>query len=208
MDWKIKLRNEIWDLHIEVPKSAKRIGVMFSGGIDSTLILSLLCLAQKRDDFEITAFTVENSQNYQIHCRAILSLPFFKSVLYTDNISNGARFDGVIKQGIKSVLDKDNIDLVFTGVNSNPPVPMSGAPIRFSAEQINSIPKLRCPFVEVTKDWIIETYYQVPEIAALNLLPLTHSCTAQSLGECGNCFQCKEKTWAFSKIGREYINGN
>ncbi len=195
-------------IDIALPKTIKNVGVMFSGGIDSTLVLSLLQLERLHQDFNLTAYTVENNAGYNFHCLGILEQEFYSAIKYVQNISNDGRFDGVIKTGIGNVLRLAEVDILFTGVNQNPPIALEGAPTRFSKTELTAIPKLRCPLVETTKDYIIQAYFQIPELANLDILKYTHSCTQRPRGHCGLCFQCKERMWAFAAIGQEIIYDN
>ncbi len=195
-------------IDIDIPKTVKNVGVMFSGGIDSTLVLSLLQLERLHQDFNLTAYTVENKTGYNFHCLGILEQEFYSTVKYVQNISNGGRTDGVIKTGIGNVLRLSDVEILFTGVNQNPPVTLKGAPSRISKAELSAIPKLRCPLVETTKDYIVQAYYQIPQLAKLDILKHTHSCTQKPRGRCGYCFQCQEREWAFGAIGQEILYDN
>ncbi len=193
---------------IDIPKTVKNIGVMFSGGIDSTLVLSLLQLERLKQDFNLTAYTVENIIDYNFHCLGILKQDFYSTVKYVQNVSNDGRFDGVIKTGIGNVLSLPEVEILFTGLNQNPPMTLKGAPSRISKTELSAIPKIRCPLIETTKDYIVQAYYQIPELAKLDILKFTHSCTQKPRGHCGYCFQCQEREWAFRAIGQEVVYDN
>lgn len=192
-------------IDIDIPKTVNNVAVMFSGGTDSTLLLSLLQMERLKQNFELTAYTVENNLSIDFHCKEILKNPFFSNVKHVSDISNAKRFDGIIRIGIGIVLRMPEVEMVFTGASHLPPIPISGAPDPIRKEDILPFSKLRCPLIETSKDYIIQAFYQIPELKNLDLLRLTHSCTSLPRGRCGYCFQCKEKEWAFSQLGKELI---
>jgi 7-cyano-7-deazaguanine synthase in queuosine biosynthesis len=198
-------QKEQFVLDLSELKYHSNIGVMFSGGIDSTLILSALQKAKSKYRFNLTAYTVENNNGYDIHAKNILAMKFFEGITHVNNVSNFGRLDGTIRESISYVMNLPDLDLLYTGVNANPPTKIVGAPNRFSAEQIRQFTKLRCPFVELTKDYILQAYYQWDWLREFNILEKTHSCTNLKQGSCHKCFQCLEKEWAFNQINRNFI---
>jgi len=185
----------------DIPDSAKRVGLMFSGGVDSTLVLSVLAQIQREAEFDLTAFTVENKNDSESYARSILQLPEFKNVRHVANVPNDADFTGVIDRGIYNVLIRDDVDVLFTGVTSNPPHLMEQGPFRRGQEILDKYSKLRCPFMFLTKDIVLRMYMQHCHIDWRELYKKTHSCTQLPVGECGACFQCVEKKWAEAESG-------
>ncbi|MEQ1723949.1 MAG: hypothetical protein ABL930_12295, partial [Pseudobdellovibrio sp.] len=128
-------------ININIPAEFNNIGLMYSGGVESTLVLSLLVLySQKIRPLNIIAYTVEKSDNYEYYSSKILNQDFYKNVKHITKIPN-QRSDGVIKEGISIVLQKKEIDLLFTGVNKIPDEYIGPfGPTRITAEEVSGIP--------------------------------------------------------------------
>lgn len=190
------------DINLGLGLSTKSVGILLSGGVDSTLLLTLLQLESEKKNFKITAFNVENKSGYETHCRQILSHPFFKSVQFIPNVPNSNDYSGIIRDGIAYVLRQDDLDLVYLGINKNPDFFHQGKPVRRTADELSVYKKLRYPFLNLQKDRIVEIFCLIEDSLRLNILKLTHSCTVKSSGQCGYCFQCVERKWAFEKNSR------
>lgn len=190
------------EIRIEIPIEAQRIAVMFSGGVDSTLILALLQIEKMKRPFDLTAYTVDNKMEYEVKAQKILRNPFFQGISHVADIPNGQRYDGIIKEGIRNVLVRPDVDLVFTGVNKLPDFEIPASPIRITPEEVQKVTKLRCPVLHLTKDFIVQAFFEIPEIRNASILGLTHSCTNKLEGSCDQCFQCVERRWAFERIGQ------
>ena len=94
------------------------------------------------------------------------------------------------------------MDLVYIGINKNPDIIHPGKPARRTKAELQVVKKLRYPFIDLTKDAVLELFYGIDELKNTNILEYTHSCTSNNTGQCGKCFQCVERSWAFDKIGR------
>ena len=185
---------------IEIPENISSVAVMFSGGVESTLVISLIKLySNKIRPLQITAFTIEKSDNYEYYGAKILALDFYSKIEHVTKIPN-ARSDGVIREGISHVLKRPEVDLVFTGLNRTPDVFIAPAgPKRDSPEFIATVPKLRCPMLHLTKDYTVFALKSLKELIGVDVYNMTHSCT-QSKTPCGDCWFCKERAWAESVL--------
>ena len=186
----------------DLDASITKIGVLFSGGIDSTVLLCLLQLQRKIKNFEITAFNIENTNLYEVNCRKIINLPFFSGIKFIEKVYNAEIFDGNIKTGIIEVLNKEDLDLVYIGINKNPDITHPNKPVRRTKAELQIAKKLCYPFIDLTKDEVLKLFYGIDELKNSNLLEHTHSCTSHTTRQCGECFQCAERSWAFDKIGQ------
>lgn len=174
----------------------RRVALFMSGGVDSTLLCWRLNQLSIEYGFELVLLTVENTMNYEQNVRSILlsgRLAPNPNLTWKYNVDNGKRFDGVIDGAIlRTIMDRE-FDVVYTGVNQNPPHFIANAPERITPEKARRFFKLRCPFIALTKDAIFKHYI---DNRLLELYALTHSCTNYTVGECGYCFQCIEKLWS------------
>jgi len=105
---KRKLSNLIEKAVIERAKDIKKFGILFSGGVDSTLI-AFLC---KKHGFDFTCFTIglENSQDIEYAKRIAEKYNFYLK----HKILPLEEFENVIKSTIK-ILNSDEIVWVSVG---------------------------------------------------------------------------------------------
>jgi hypothetical protein len=174
----------------------RHVALFMSGGVDSTILCWRLNQLSIEYGFNFTLLTVENQLNYEQNVRAIILSGYLApnpNLKWSHSIDNGKRFDGVIDGSILRTLMSREYDLVYTGVNQNPPHEIQNRPQRITPEKAALFHKLRCPFIELTKDVIFKFY---TDNGLMGLYELTHSCTGMPVGECGACFQCVEKKWA------------
>lgn len=174
------------------------IGIMLSGGLDSAVLLFALCraLAYHKQRVPITAYTVPRVSSH-LHAgrvrKAVIGSTGYPFVTHNTDVDNRGSDPGAVFEGIKRVVLGAPESHIFTAVNQNPPVHINGIPpVRI---QENPMPgRLRMPFLHLQKDSILEA---AKSIGATHIFPVTHSCTEQEFGRCGECWQCGERAWAF-----------
>ena len=188
--------NLIVDLGIEPSK----VAVLFSGGMDSTLVLYML-LEEKRLknlNTEIHCFTAPQLGR-KMHSEEILSLPEFSGkCIHHEDVKNET--DEGIRPMLLELLHRGWT--VYTGTNAVPDEPIGG---RYPARKYKDpLPaNLFNPFRYAFKHHILEAY---SKLNIEHLISKTHSCTEQEIGECGICFACYERAWAFKKLGLKSTN--
>lgn len=190
------------EVKIELPANKKRIGVMLSGGADSAVLLYLLALERKlgETDHELIPFTVARPDGAWNYVQPIVN--WIKAKLdidLPDPIQVGDPTLHHSQQGRSGELQakKDfNIEHFFYGSQQHPPVPMPGDyPAR--PDRVD-LPGTTIPFALVDKRHTLDLYNV---FNVWPLIELTHSCTAQTEGRCGECYNCKEREWALSELG-------
>lgn len=127
----------------------------------------------------------------------------------------------ILRSHNEYICHQEKLDAWFAAVNLNPDIPINGALEDRNSGHIPSIFEhmntLIChPFIHTRKDWIIQQYF---DYNLQELLNLTRSCEGdkidypdvfgdldyetyvpgQYVPECGQCFWCKEREWAFDK---------
>jgi len=188
-------------IKIDVPLNS-RVGLIFSGGIDSTLLLILLNRLKQERNLQITTFTIENNCGYEYFATSILSDPLFAGIKGVMSVENGGDFSGFIDNAIEKIMSRNDLDLVFTGVNAVPEaLKMIDHPIRPTEEIVANYSKLRCPLLNATKDVVIKAFMQHLDSHERRLFLKTRSCTNVTVNNCGQCYQCIEKKWAMDQIG-------
>ncbi|CAB4241682.1 Queuosine biosynthesis protein QueC [uncultured Caudovirales phage] len=196
------------EVKIELPPQHKRIGVMVSGGADSAILLYLLALERKmsNSDHELITITVPRTDGAWDYAGPIVS--FVNNLLGTSIPQPIMVGDPTLhhsdqtNSGERDARKKHNIEHIFYGSQKHPPVPMPGEypsrPDRVEYVNNAGIVTTTCPFALLDKRHTMALYeiFQV-----WSLIELTHSCTAQTKGRCGECYNCVERAWALSDLG-------
>jgi tRNA(Ile)-lysidine synthase TilS/MesJ len=181
----------------------KHIGVMFSGGADSSILLFLLHqnnIIENRN-CKIIPYSVPRRTGTIHHTKNVVDYlkNYFKREL-PDTVYVGdpdVHHSKFAMTGIRDALCKYKADLVFCGDTKNPDEPLDTtfvAPFRGKS----GIPMIHQPFLNFSKNEIMSIYF---ENNVEDMLKLTHSCSVEVFGRCNYCYFCKEREWAFSKLG-------
>jgi hypothetical protein len=189
-------------IEIKFYEGKHRVGVMLSGGADSAILLYLLALERKLEgsDQELIPFTVARPDGAWNYVKPIVDkINQMLGTAIPDPVQVGDPTLHHSKQGRSGELEargKYRIDHFYYGSQQHPPVPMPGEyPAR--PEQVE-LPGTTIPFALVDKRHTLGLY---EVFQAWPLIELTHSCTAQTQGRCGECYNCKEREWALSELG-------
>ncbi len=190
------------EIKIELPSDKKRIGVMLSGGADSAILLYLLALERKlaQSDQELIPFTVARPDGAWNYVKPIVDkINDMLGIKLPDPVQVGdptLHHSQQGRSGEREARAKYNIEHCFYGSQQHPPVPMPGVyPAR--PDKIE-LPGTTIPFALVDKRHTLGLY---ETFDVWPLLEITHSCTAQTEGRCGECYNCKEREWALGELG-------
>lgn len=191
-------------LVFQMPKVdlTRSLGIMLSGGLDSSILLMLLNEFVPSEQIHI--FTVPRADNAYYYATELV-----KSInqQYQTNfrqpcmVSNGQGFHGAqVWKGIQEVLSTYSfVDILYLAEN----IPPDKSQIEFNtvypvrARSSNIHHKIKMPFWHLKKYHIIDIARQ---FRWLDLLNYTHSCCVQAEGRCGNCFNCLEREWAILQL--------
>lgn len=175
--------------------SNKNIGIFLSGGLDSSVLTYLLFMYKKELNLNnnIEIFTVPRYDDSVIHADRIV-----------DYIENKFGISNIIKHhvgypflhhniqvlsGILDVVDRPELDIIFWASTKNPDCLPDG-PNRHTSPH----PKVYTPFLKFTKDEIVKIAI---DLNLIDIMKLSHTCTESKLLRCNNCWQDKERAWAF-----------
>lgn len=191
-------KNFIFDI-TEYPKD---IAILFSGGADSALLF-YLCSSQIVNlnlDTNLTLYVIDRHNGpipyaqsiYEEICKKLNSTQF---PLITLDIPPTHNSNQVL---VASDQIKNNAshDVLLWGINQYP------ADTTIRPKAISSFTEtdfIRMPFKNYAKDIIIEQFYQ---LGIEDILHNTHSCGWKTEGYCEQCFNCRERIWAYNKLGR------
>jgi len=104
----------------------------------------------------------------------------------------------------------DKVDVLYSGNTKNPPIALQthfAAPDRSGSETVEkNVFKFTMPFIQSTKKDIIDSisgslvdYVGRNNVLLDYIVNYSHTCTQIHFGRCNQCWQCKEREWAFSE---------
>lgn len=177
-------------------QSDKQYGIMLSGGLDSAVLLALILLENK--DINIQPFTIPKHDGALLYINAIIAhINATCQVELPRTITVGNQNLPHAEQGpsaVREIKQKYNVDQLFFGSNQNPPIILEGLnPIRIKTDDASIV----CPFFDLYKTDIVKL---AVEHDLQDLFNITHSCTEQQVGRCNQCWQCRERAWAFNEL--------
>jgi hypothetical protein len=184
----------------------KKYGIMLSGGLDSAVLMYLILKENK--NVNIQPFSIPKQDESHMFVPKILE--FFEvlfdieipsTILIGDSsVHHSQQSTVAIKQIFK---DYAEINFIYFATNQNPThnfdydrYSKGSYPDRVKA---SPHPKILMPFIEMYKDEILKIVFDNDQG---ELLKITHSCTEQKTGRCGQCFQCNERAWAFRQLDK------
>ena len=200
--------NFIKQVNIKLPEGKQRIGVMLSGGADSAVLLYLLCLERRMDKStqEIIPFTVARPDGAWDYVKPIVEWVRNQLELTVEQLPDPIKVgDPTVhhsKQGRSGEIEarsKHGIEHIFYGSQAHPDRALIELPGEYPSRPASvELPGTTCPFALVDKRHTLHLYdiFQV-----WPLIELTHSCTALTVGRCGECYNCVERTWALADMG-------
>lgn len=195
------------------------VGVFVSGGLDSALILYYAL--KKYTANRIHIFTVAVGSKEQLGPKHAIDV-VNKCVDLTGNRNVEQHISYVYEKTLqpfnlpdlaKEYLYRGDIDVLFFGVNENPPeevtVEWPGGPnlvtdLRDPNEEKSEFPweGWITPWININKKEIAKMYED--EGLMHSLFPLTRSCIKrpEDTGKlhCGECWWCKEREWGFGSL--------
>jgi len=169
------------------------IGVFISGGLDSAILAKLLLDTKQKLNTtnKIVFYTVPRTDDSFTHARRIL-----KFIGHDNTISqvgnHKTHHSRQVLSGIIEALEDDSVNIFLLGDTSNP-VALPEGPIRIKSDNI----RVHQPFFDYTKDEVIQLAI---DLEYTELFNQTHTCTESKTLRCSNCWQCRERAWAFTKL--------
>jgi 7-cyano-7-deazaguanine synthase in queuosine biosynthesis len=163
-----------------------RVGIFISGGLDSALLYHLLL---KEDKNIVPLLLFNNRQQYN---RALAVIEYLQTLHQTDCkpilVSNED-----IRQAINEAIWL-GFDLVYLGVTKE----LEEFLVDWQPNNFQETKRIRGPFKDMDKSQVVKLAI---ENQAEHLFLITHSCAVQTQGRCNLCNRCRERAWAFTKLG-------
>lgn len=191
-------------MYIKIPSDCEKIHILFSGGMDSSILLYLLSKQLKKEnrDIPIHCYTMPNVSSHRTVLR--ITKWFEERNYHFTNLLLRKQF--LIRDLVENILTV-NVGYVYTGCNKvvedkfTPTVyiehdtpPFRGQP--FGEKHIR-------PFIDMDKREVMELYIKEN---VMDLLAITRSCGSKISFEskkCGGCYFCMERQWAADMLGIE-----
>lgn len=199
----------ISDVNIYI--DSQPIGIMMSGGADSTVLFYIL---MKHAPGPISVFSCGNGRtNYQEVEGALRVINRCMQIFDRRDVSFYGHWENhKLKENMfnMDLIIKSGIRLMYSGFTRPPPdgsIKDYDTEAAFvpegNTEKINEVfhvdGHLYAPFANINKKKIAELY---KELDIEELYSYTRSCESLTLigGHCGKCWWCKERIWAFGKL--------
>ena len=207
---------------VEIELFDKPVGILCSGGADSSILLYLLA---KYTSHEIHVFTTATNAKGRSNVKPTINV-VEKIIQLTGNINIVHHIRYLETQNIRALVlptepffNNGSIHVMYSGETANPPEDVLA---RFNGTQDADTLQRRnpnkvrptymekefgriCnPFLNIDKVKIAEIYKEYGLVDSL--FPLTRSCETldkelqDAQAHCGVCWWCEERQWAFSRL--------
>jgi len=192
-------------MKIAVYPEYKVTNILFSGGMDSTILLYLLAKEIRQNNHDIKIIC--NAFGSSINKKNLLPIiNYVRDKFSVDVQLIKIRKMQLIRDIVKSIFEVYR-GVVYSGCNKvitdkftpTKYIPNDTPPVRGPA--YNEF-HLR-PFIDMDKVELMNIYI---EEDILDLLKITHSCGTMSESHCGECYFCMERMWAANSLGIKDIN--
>lgn len=187
-------------MRITIPSDCKKIHILFSGGMDSSILLYLLAKQVMEDvrDIPIICHTFLGGISKSAANKVIQ----FITKKFTVHISHRYHGNKYKIREITHLIQTTEPGYVFSGCNKvvdgvfTPTQYIPGDTPPWRGPALNN-QHIR-PFIEMDKIAIVQIYV---DENVLDLLSLTHSCGVSGNDKCGGCYFCMERQWAIDFFG-------
>ena len=188
-------------INIEIYDDCKDVGVFFSSGTDSSILLYLLAKENLETKKNIITFTIPKHDGAALYCNPIVDYinnELKTNVPYPILIGDpDLHHSMILPMAMRKALSQYPSLRLYVGENQNPPEPVKMPGVYPNRILKSPNRKITRPFNHLYKYHIIDLYYQFNQT---DLLKLTHTCTERQVGRCNECFQCHERQWAFDVL--------
>jgi tRNA(Ile)-lysidine synthase TilS/MesJ len=182
------------------------IGLSISGGFDSTVLTFIVLnyITTNKLSTKLSIITVPRFDDSVVHSNRVIKHfnDYFKLELSLLVKGDPTLHHSMqVYSGLKQcLLEYDDI-VIILGDTKNPEILASdsNAPVRVKSQTT----KVFQPFIEYDKTLILQlaNYFGILN----DVSALTHTCTQSKLLRCTNCWQCRERKWAFDQLNYKDI---
>lgn len=177
-------------------------GAFCSGGFDSTLLLYYLFKVYHENNITkpLWIFTVPRTDGSVDHARRVIDWlsSIYPDVEYRVETPGdpGLHHSQQVLSGIKEVLrNHPDITLLLGDTAIPEELHESSAPVRV----VSNHPRVLQPFIDECKTTTVSLANQSGILTQIS--QITHTCTESATLRCRVCWQCRERSWAYGKLG-------
>jgi 7-cyano-7-deazaguanine synthase in queuosine biosynthesis len=165
------------------------VDLLLSGGLDSAILA-----AELKEKYKVKAYSFNqaNSLLFATKVSSILDIDLNIINIQVNNDRNE------VNRAIIELAKGRSTDL-YLGITALPPFHHDDQPPRPSQQEIEAYTYLKAPYANLTKDKVLQKGFKFSEFD--QLIKYTHSCYTTKNKRCNECFNCKERKWAFKTIG-------
>lgn len=195
----MRLQTSSGEIVIEIPETAKKIVVLHSATIDSTLLLYMLLNEIETTKRDVEVLVVQKGgEPIAYNCSLIKACHhlFFKPK--TEILPPTSASLEAIRALLLPYIRRQDVDFLFTSAYANPPPSVKLRGI-VPTKPVSESEKVKMPFLKFTKAELIKAYY---DLGIQDMLKFTRTCGDLPYGACGHCFFCNERKWAFEANGQ------
>lgn len=184
----------------------QRIGVIFSGGLDSLTLMCLILHDLKNqgrlNSTDVKAYTFkkfDDAPRYASRLIQLISERFSVQIEHENFMENDGYDQGRVgSQSYTALYNRREVDVIYWGINNSAPDVVRPFPqklkINYGTEkQWEKNPYVKAPFVSLYKPQIFDILLQ---LGYQDLVPYTHSCCVLASENCNECYSCLERKWA------------
>lgn len=184
---------------IDIKNFPDDIALLYSGGVDSTLLFYLISkeIVTHYPEKTLSLYIIDRYNKPVIKANEV-----FKRIIKKTNLQVNLQqlsIPPVSQQHEISIASKIiamHHSVVVCGFNKYP----SDEAIRPNHPvSVKDSNKVKFPFAHLEKDKIVQEFFN---LGIDDILPFTHSCGLNNLTPCGACFNCRERIWAYTLIGK------
>lgn len=187
--------NDRRTLDLSIPHTNSTIGIFISGGLDSALLYYLLQknnLEHRLNNVLVPIVVIKKGTDIHQVKRILAFLKANEPSVY--HVSGPDDGSILMRSVIKQIYQSQFFTRVYLGVLEELPEFLDG----WEPHGFKSNKWLTGPLSHLNKTHTVDLVYQL----GLNeLFTITHSCARQDTGRCNMCNRCRERSWAFGKLG-------
>jgi len=183
------------------------VAVYFSGGLNSLALLGLIIEELKntgRSDMPLVAFTVAKKISTAEYAEELIKIISERSGLEIQHLNDIENNEPAYSFGrlgrvplIKLWDQYHNDTVIYAGMSVMAPDNIRPFEQKLRVQYPPESRYFLMPFYDLIKPEVVELLHH---LGYEDLIDLTHSCTTQSAGACGQCYSCMDRRWGLSSL--------
>lgn len=185
---------------INLISSVNGIGIFISGGFDSAVLSAIIFEnVSQNQNVKITLFTVPRHDDSAIHSDRVIkwlnnrypSVSFNRKLVGNPDVHHSIQ----VSSGFSEAFALPEVEIIILADTANPTIMQeSSAPNRIKAKN----PKIHQPFFYSDKTMTLSIALHMNLLSEIS--SISHTCTERKTLKCNECWQCRERAWAFKEL--------